>query len=282
MDELENEAKAIELLQQLGLKEYEAKCFVALSRLPSGTAKEISDHSDVPRTRVYDATRVLESKGLVEVQHSSPQQFRGVSIDEATNTLRQEYRGRTDELRDALAALDPISTDGDTEVTHEVWSLSGSDAVETRANALINEAEREVVLVLGASSVVTDALFDQLSSAQDRGLGLLIGTVDADLRGTVEDRLPSAKVFVSGLEWLASGAVEGDNTEISRLLMIDRGTILVSTRNADGTAEKAVFGRGFDNGIVTIGRRLISTGVLPGEEPEWNLSTGGTGGENSE
>ncbi|MDY6819231.1 MAG: helix-turn-helix domain-containing protein, partial [Halobacteriales archaeon] len=50
---------AVELLQQLGLKPYEAKSFVALTQLPSGTARSISEQVDVPRTRVYrDAARV--------------------------------------------------------------------------------------------------------------------------------------------------------------------------------------------------------------------------------
>ena len=77
--------EAIEVLQQLGLKEYEAKCFVGLSRLSTGTAKQISEITDVPRTRVYDAIRVLEAQGLVEIQHSSPQQFRAVPLAEATD-----------------------------------------------------------------------------------------------------------------------------------------------------------------------------------------------------
>jgi len=61
--------EAVEVLQQLGLKEYEAKCFVGLSRLSTGTAKKLSEITDVPRTRVYDAIRLLEAQGLVEIQH---------------------------------------------------------------------------------------------------------------------------------------------------------------------------------------------------------------------
>jgi len=91
MEDVSNQDQAIELLQQLGLKEYEAKSFVALARRQRGTAKDISETSEVPRTRVYDAIRVLESKGLVETQHSNPQIFRAVSIDEAVNTLQSEY-----------------------------------------------------------------------------------------------------------------------------------------------------------------------------------------------
>ena len=65
--------EAIEVLQQLGLKEYEARCFVGLTRLTSGTAKQLSEQTEVPRTRVYDAIRMLEAQRLVEIQHSSPQ-----------------------------------------------------------------------------------------------------------------------------------------------------------------------------------------------------------------
>src|SRR6056297_593921 len=98
MEESTNQTQAIELLQQLGLKEYEAKSFVALARRQSGTAKDISETSEVPRTRVYDAIRVLETKGLVETQHSIPQVFRAVSIDEAVDTLQAEYIERAESL----------------------------------------------------------------------------------------------------------------------------------------------------------------------------------------
>ncbi len=108
MNDVSHHQQAVELLQQLGLKEYEAKCLVALSRLPKGTAKDISETSDVPRTRVYDAIRVLETKGLVEIQHSNPQQFRAVPIKEAAETLRQEYESRTDTLVEAMEKVQSL------------------------------------------------------------------------------------------------------------------------------------------------------------------------------
>ena len=89
MSEPSDQSRAITLLQDLGLKEYEARAFVALSRCDSGTAKEISEISEVPRTRVYDAIRVLEQQGLVEVQQSTPKQFRAVTPDEAVRIIEQ-------------------------------------------------------------------------------------------------------------------------------------------------------------------------------------------------
>jgi len=271
MDELSNRDQAVELLQQLGLKEYEAKSFVALARLPRGTAKEISEVSEVPRTRVYDAVRVLETKGLVEIQHSNPQQFRAVSIDEAVETLRHEYESRADSLRETLRGIEPADSDGGIEVTHEVWALSGQTAVTNRAQQLIDGADQDVVLVVGHELVLTDELVDHLQAALRRDVDVIVGTNVDGLRGRVEDALPGATVFVSGLDWLTGTAITGDDTEISRLLLADRSAILVSTFHdtADGTQvnEQAVFGEGFDNGLVAIVRRLMATGLLAADDP---------------
>ncbi|WP_199722335.1 MULTISPECIES: TrmB family transcriptional regulator [unclassified Haloarcula] len=272
MDDVSNQDQAIELLQQLGLKEYEAKSFVALARRQRGTAKDISETSEVPRTRVYDAIRVLESKGLVETQHSNPQVFRAVSIDEAVNTLQSKYAERTESLRSALSGLDPADEGDSTEATHEVWSISGNRGITSRTRQLVEGATEELLLVVGHKSIFTDQLAEQLQSAQERGVNVIIGTVDEELQATVQDALSSVKVFVSELDWLSRSPLPGDDTEISRLLLADREAILVSSfteTGADGREhEQGVFGRGFDNGLVAITRRLMATGLLSVNDPE--------------
>lgn len=263
--------RAIELLQELGLKEYEAKCFVALSRLPQGTAKEISDVSDVPRTRVYDAIRVLETMGLVEIQHSNPQKFRAVSVDEAATTLRNVYENRTESLRTTLRGIDPIRAPEETEVTHEVWALAGDEAISNRTDQLIGDASEEIVLVIGHDRVFTERLSNGLADANEDGVDVVIGTHTDQFRARIQEVLPEIQVFVSELDWLGRSDLPGDDTEISRLLLVDRGTILVSsisdTRETDLATEHAVFGRGFDNGLVAIVRRLLASGLVMGDDP---------------
>jgi sugar-specific transcriptional regulator TrmB len=272
MEDISNQDQAIELLQQLGLKEYEAKSFVALARRQRGTAKDISETSEVPRTRVYDAIRVLESKGLVETQHSNPQIFRAVSIDEAVNTLQSEYVERTESLRSALSGLEPTDEEESTEATHEVWSISGDQGITSRTRQLIEGATEELILVVGHESIFTEQLAEQLQSAQERDVNVIIGTVNEDLQATIQDSLPDVEVFVSGLDWLSRSPLPGDDTEISRLLLADREAILVSSfteTRADGREhEQGVFGRGFDNGLVAITRRLMATGLLSVNDPE--------------
>lgn len=260
--------QAVGVLQELGLKEYEAKSFVALSRIPKATAKEISESTDVPRTRVYDAIRVLEAKGLVEVQHSSPKQFRAVPLSEALDTLETLYQSRIKTLRDAIQGMEPIKTEEDSSV-QEVWSLTESQTIGARTESLIEKAEDEIVLVIGEEAVLTEDLVTQLSTAS-KDLDILIGAETQSIQARIQDILPEATVFVTGLDWLHGKGIDGEETAIGRLMLVDRETILVSSWEPDSKKERAIFGTGFSNGLVVIARRLMATGLIPGEDPAEN------------
>lgn len=260
------EQDAIELLQNLGLKEYEARCFVALTRLPFGTAKEISDVASVPRTRVYDAVRVLESEGLVEIQHTNPQHFRALSVGEATDILADRYATRIEDLDKALHEVEPRD-DRDEEHSQEVWSLSGREAVAARTHQLIEEASTELILVVGAESALTEALYKRLATAADHDVDVLVGAASSTARSRLCERVPDAEIFETELDWLDGSA---DEPSIGVLAMADRNALLVSSRTeyTDGErTESAVFGSGFTNGLVVIARRLLSRGLLAERDP---------------
>lgn len=257
--------EAIEVLQQLGLKEYEARCFVGLSRLHTGTAKQLSETTEVPRTRVYDAIRVLEAQGLVEIQHSSPQQFRAVPLEEATETLRDQYEDRVERLHDALDTVEIVDGDDETPV-QQVWAMSGRDAIENRTDQLIEQASMEVVLVLGDESLLTDDLVFSLNDVGN-GVDLLIGALTESLQDQIQTAVPGATTFLSGLEWLHGENTAEHETAIGRLLLIDRSTILVSSLMPGTKEEQAVFGEGFGNGLVVIARRLMAQGLLTARDP---------------
>jgi len=264
-DTTANLEEAIEVLQQLGLKEYEARCFVGLSRLHSGTAKQLSEMTEVPRTRVYDAIRVLEAQGLVEIQHSSPQQYRAVPLAEATETLRGQYEARVGRLRDALDEVEIVEA-ADESPVQQVWALAGRDAIEHRTNKLIGTAMGEVVLVIGDESLLTPGLVATLNEVGN-GVDLLVGALTPSLHDRIQDSVPDATTFVSGLEWLRGGDGGEDDTAIGRLLLVDRSTILVSSITPGAGEERAIFGEGFGNGLVVIARRLMAQGLLTARDP---------------
>ncbi len=265
METNENLEEAIELLQQLGLKEYEARCFVGLNRVERGTAKKLSDRTEVPRTRVYDAIRVLEAQGLVEIQHSSPQQFRAVSLEEATETLRDQYESRVERLQNALETVEVVDEDDDSPI-QQVWAITGKEAVENRTEKLIQTASDEVVIVIGDRSLLTEDVIEALNGIGN-GVSLIIGAFTPSLETEIESAIPDATTFVSGLEWLHSENNAEDETAIGRLLMVDRSEILVSSIMPDSKKERAVFGEGFGNGLVVIARRIMAQGLVPVRDP---------------
>ncbi|MFB6075041.1 MAG: TrmB family transcriptional regulator [Haloarculaceae archaeon] len=253
------QTQSVELLQELGLKQYEAECFVALTRMPQGTARDISGIADVPRTRVYDAVDALESRGLVEVQHSNPQQFRAIDIEDAVATLRERFASRIDRLGETLATIEPSPADGD-EPVHEVWTLTGSDAITTRLTDLLASADEEVIAVLGDERT-SEATVEGLAAVDDAvevTVGVLDG-VDGDL---LREWVPNATVFESGLQWLASGP---DQVTIGRLAVVDRSALLLTT--VDGVSssggEQAVLAEGVGNGLVVMARRMLRYGLDP-------------------
>lgn len=258
MSDTDKTKAAVEGLQQLGLKKYEAEVFVGLSRIGVGTAKDISELTEVPRTRVYDSIRVLESEGLVEVQHSNPKKFRSVSLEEATDTLRNRYDEQIEKVEAALREMEEI------EMNHtpvqEVWSLAGSESIENRTNRLISDADSEVVLVIGHESVLTDELVESLKEV-DEDVNLFVGTLSDAVRERIESDVPGVTTFESGIEWLRAETAVEDQVEIGRLLLVDRSTILVSSIEPDTLEENAIFGEGFGNGLVVITRRIMAEGL---------------------
>lgn len=261
----ESITKAVNVLQQLGLREYEAKCFVGLARLSRGTAKEISEVTEVPRTRVYDAVRVLEAQGLVVTQHTSPKRFQAVPIEKVIQTFRDQYERDLDRLADALEAVTEVEPES-REMTREMGTISGRDAITDRAERLIRDATNEVVLVIGEQSLFTTECIESLNGVDDE-VTLLVGTANESLQTRIENAVPQAETFVSGVEWLEDERGVEDDRAIGRLLMIDRSATLVSTVTPSTDDEHAMFGVGSENGLVMVARRLLAQGALPVRDP---------------
>jgi len=148
----------------------------------------------------------------------------------------------------------------------EVWTLNGQDAIENRTEQLIERATDEVVLVIGDESLLTESLTETLKGADD-DIELLVGSLTSSLQEEVQAAVPGATTFVSGLEWLHGEDATEEDTAIGRLLLVDRGAILVSSIMPESKAEQAIFGEGFGNGLVVIARRLMAEGLVPVRDP---------------
>lgn len=89
------EDERVDLLQAVGLTEAQARAYAALMRLERGTAREVSERSGIPRSRVYDVLRTLGRRGLLKSEGDA---YVAQPIGPVVDALRSEAWKRRHEL----------------------------------------------------------------------------------------------------------------------------------------------------------------------------------------
>ena len=250
--------QAVEALSALGLTQYEAKCFTALTRLSRGTAREVSEVADVPRSRVYDTLERLHDRGLVDVQESEPREYRAVEVADAMASLESEFDSR---LEGASSALSDIET-RETLEERGVWAVADHDHVTERLCTLIEGATARLHYLIATDRAVEDAVAQALDDAMERGVDLLVEVPSEDAGDVVRERFPGAEVVV------AAGLSHTEQVERKwpgQLLLVDDSAVLASGIEEgdlpDVTRETAVWTSGVDHGFAAWTRELLADRV---------------------
>ncbi|MGQ9468257.1 MAG: TrmB family transcriptional regulator [Nitrososphaerales archaeon] len=91
--------KAMKALKELGLTKYEIKAYVVLLEQEARTASQISEHSKIPFSKIYEVLGSLERKGWIEIERSRPSRYypKPPSIALEATKLRIESTVRSNE-----------------------------------------------------------------------------------------------------------------------------------------------------------------------------------------
>lgn len=260
---MSSEDAAVEALVKLGLTEYEAKCFVALVRVDQGTAKEISQLSEVPRSRVYDTVERLHQRGLVDVQQSEPRRYRAVSRAEALERLRRDYNSSIESAETALGEVESAKTEED----KGMWAVADTDHVNDRVETLLDDAEEHVHFLLADETTLVDGVIDRLAAASDRGVTVVVEVPSESIRDRVQGAVPDAHTVVSD-------GLRETNQVIEKwpgqLVLVDHRSVLasgVAESDLPGvTHETAVWSNGHNHGFAAWIRELLQDRI-DGMEP---------------
>ncbi|WP_440764989.1 TrmB family transcriptional regulator [Natronorubrum sp. DTA7] len=261
------EEQAVQLLVELGLTEYEARCFVALSRVSTATASEIATLSDVPRSRVYDAVDRLHRRGLVDIQQSEPREYRAISKAAALESLKDRYDATLEATDDALSKL-RRSTGGDGMEERGAWAIADHDHVSDRVELFLAEATDEIYALLADESALDRQFLEQLAAASGRGVDVRIEVSSEEAKARVLDAAPEITVAVTEL---ANDPASLNVKRLGRIVMVDRRCVLlaaVADRTRPGQVEEtAIWASGPDHGLVVglrhvLGARIESQDVF--------------------
>jgi sugar-specific transcriptional regulator TrmB len=253
-----DEDDAIEALERLGLTSYEAKVFIALQKLGSGTAREVHRVADVPRSQVYSAAESLEERGLLDVQQSNPIQYRPVSIEEASETLRDRFereRGRAVEYLESVR-----SHHENTEEQEDIWTIRGRENVTDRTVALVREAEDRVFFATAAPEFVPETVVRAIRDQADAGVRVTVTSENPDVRERFAD--------VEGVTVERPPAEVANNERAGRVLFVDDDTLLLSVLGEEelpGISEETAIWSARTN-FATVLIQLIETSLATIED----------------
>lgn len=228
-----DDADAVAGLERLGLTSYEAKVFLGLQKLGGGTASEVSEVSDVPRSQVYGAAERLEERGLVETRQSTPTAYRPVPMELARTRLLDDLQETGSRTFDYLETVGGSYTAE--EETEAIWLARGTEAVSSRVADLSRSAEDHLLYATGETRHLEDPVLTALRDAADAGTTVLVGSTDRAVQEMVEG--------TPGLSRYKIPERRTPTGRIARTLVVDDRTILLSvfsrTATEAGTGEVA-------------------------------------------
>jgi sugar-specific transcriptional regulator TrmB len=166
---------------------YEVKVWTALLSRGTSTAGELSNISDVPRSRTYDILESLEKKGFIVMKLGKPIKFVALKPDEVVERVKknllkyaQERTKRLETLKDdeVLEELNGLFTKGIkfVEPSELSGSLKGRQNLYNHLDMMIRDAEKTVTIVTTAEGLnrKLEALMPVLEKSKKRGIKIRI------------------------------------------------------------------------------------------------------------
>ncbi len=102
-----SERTIIESLMFLGLTSYEARTYTSLVQMGQATASEISRHSRVPKSKIYDVLESLREKGFVyELVTGDTKEYRPFSPNDTVRAKKNEFENVITHTLDALQKIE--------------------------------------------------------------------------------------------------------------------------------------------------------------------------------
>ena len=166
---------------------YEVKVWTALLSRGTSTAGELSNISDVPRSRTYDILESLEKKGFIIMKLGKPIKFVALKPEEVVERVKKnlmrnakERTQRLEKLRgdEVLQELTTLFTKGVkfVEPSDLSGSLRGRQNLYNHLDMMVNDAEKTITIVTTAEGLnrKIEALMPNLEKCKKRGVKIRI------------------------------------------------------------------------------------------------------------
>ena len=176
-------------LKDFGLNSYESKLWIALLSRGVSTAGELSDISNVPRSRAYDVLESLEKKGFIVMKVGKPIKYLAVPPEEVVERVKKRVVEEADQRNkvlsqmkegDVLGQLNTLHTEGIKLVdpTDRSGAFRGREKAYEHLTTMVKNAKKSVTLMTSKEGFErkTDLLLNHFKRAAKSGVDIKIAT----------------------------------------------------------------------------------------------------------
>jgi len=168
-----NSSETFDLLEKLGLTEYEAKTLSTLFKLKEAEAPNISRTAQVPKTRVYDVLEKLMEKNLIIEIKGRPKIYRAIEAQKVIDLLLMGKKSQLSELeREATELKENLLTVNDKEEGGEkVMKVKDKQDFERILGQELLKASKTIQ---GLTEITDDheIIHDALRRAKDKNVNI--------------------------------------------------------------------------------------------------------------
>lgn len=179
--------ETLDALEDIGLNMYERKIYSALISRGVSTAGELSEMTNVPRSRAYDVLESLADKGFAILKPSKPMQYVAVPPEEALENTKDLHRqemeeqiGRLERFKEsnAVQELQSLYSEGVQRVEpgEMTGTVKGRYNVAKHLGNMMGDAEREIKVMTTADGLndLHEHHMDDLEAARDSGVNVRV------------------------------------------------------------------------------------------------------------
>lgn len=215
------------ILRELGLTEYEARAYLSLLEKGVLTASEVSEHANVPYSKIYEALNSLERKGWTETRRSRPSRYYPKSPSEALGAVKLRLEGKVKSWeKTVLNELQPLYEKREIREKPDIWVLRGEFNILAKLQEMLGKAKSELMIAAPTlSKTLVEAIVPMLTHLQSTGIKILLMVPKEVTEWNIGNIARVAEVRAR--EHMFGGGVIVDGKEALLLLGEEKPTLVI-------------------------------------------------------
>lgn len=227
--DLGEEAKRV--LQELGLTGYETRAYLSLLERGPLAATQVSEHSNVPYSKIYETLNSLEKKGWIKSEKGRPSQYYPKSPAEALTAAKLKLEDTMKGWEQAIMnELQPLYDKREIKEKPDIWILRGEFNILAKLQEMLDKAKNELMI---AAPVLTKPLikaaFPMLNGLRNKDVKVML-LISKDVKELgIEEVTEVAEVRTR--EHMFGGGVIVDGKEALLLLGEEKPSLVIWSPN---------------------------------------------------